>query len=826
MDTTSTQFQNRLATLEQENALLQSRLQTCEQAYGMLRLSINNSSEHRLLEATAKATNALLTIAPFDRAVNTALQILGESLETDRLNVIETIDPLSDSAFPGWRALGYEWNSPGTVPQYAHGKAGQGSYEEVQWLYELFQQGQTASYLIEEVPEPFRSSQMVIGVKSTHLVPIFVQEQWWGVLGLDDCREAKQRSAAEMAALRIAANCIGSAIQRERLRRATQRTQQALLRAERERAAELAKSNAALKQTVDVLATETDLDRFLGHVLQVIATQLNAPLTEYWYHPEPDNIAYIGLTCWRGRILKPEEQPGHPGLVGYPVPPEMIQQENLHQRRSHFITDDIATSAVHIRIAHESGLDAGAWYRLYGVSRLLNVPLILGDKTIGALIVFLPKSRHFTEQQIELTYALAQQVTLAIQLTRLAEEAKQAAIAREQEKAAQERAAELAKANEALKRGVERLTASGTLESVLDSFLLESVAVANAAAGAVSQRGEGHEFIMKSLVEHEVTIYPFGSHAPDEVYRRRTAADTSGIMRRTAEGETFMFSVGDIQTWFPEAAAYHNEREHKVIWHFPFQVGGEVAGYLGLAFKEERSLSTVQQETVQALAYQVSLVLETLRLAEEAKQAAILNERNRIASEIHDTLAQAFTGISLQLEVAKELIHQEPQTVQQILNHISQLAETGLTEARRSVWALYPPAAEYADLAQLLYESVEQMTRNTNTTIEVNLRGNPCPLPPFIGMNLLRVGQEALTNALKHAQAEKITIELAYEPDRILLTIRDNGRGFVPPTTIDALNGGFGLVGMYERCDRINAQLNLTSQLGQGTQILIEAPLS
>jgi len=118
------------------------------------------------------------------------------------------------------------------------------------------------------------------------------------------------------------------------------------------------------------------------------------------------------------------------------------------------------------------------------------------------------------------------------------------------------------------------------------------------------------------------------------------------------------------------------------------------------------------------------------------------------------------------------------------------------------------------------------MSRNTATQIEVNVDGPPGPLPPFLGMNLLRIGQEALTNALKHAQAQTITIDLTYAGDRILLQICDDGIGFVPPRTLDPLNGGFGLVGMYERCDRIGAQLSLSSTPGQGTQILVEALLS
>jgi len=103
---------------------------------------------------------------------------------------------------------------------------------------------------------------------------------------------------------------------------------------------------------LELLATETDLDHFLGHVLRVIAAQLDAPLAEYWYHPEPDNIACVGLTYWQGQILKPEEQPGHPGLFGYPVPPEMIQQESLHHRRGHFVTEDTTTSTLRRKFSY------------------------------------------------------------------------------------------------------------------------------------------------------------------------------------------------------------------------------------------------------------------------------------------------------------------------------------------------------------------------------------------------------------------------------------------------------------------------------------------
>ncbi|MEB3335923.1 MAG: GAF domain-containing protein [Leptolyngbyaceae bacterium] len=274
----------------------------------------------------------------------------------------------------------------------------------------------------------------------------------------------------------------------------------------------------------------------------------------------------------------------------------------------------------------------------------------------------------------------------------------------------------------------------------------------------------------------------------------------------------------DVGAWY----AAHGVQQ---LLNIPLWLNEKTIGALDIWLPHDRHFTPAQIELAYTFGQQITLASYLNQLFEDAKQTVLFEERNRIASDIHDTLAQAFTGISLQLEVAKPLIVQEPETVEQILQHISQLAKNGLAEARRSVWALYPPGTEYANLAQMLYDSVEQMSRNTPISIEVNILGNSCPLSPYIGMNLLRIGQEALTNALKHSQAQTVLIELTYTPDLVSLSIRDDGRGFTPPTNLDNLHGGFGLVGMYERCDRIGALLSILSQPGQGTQILVESPL-
>ena len=225
------QLQGQLAALERENANLRSRLTedlpSVEATHDSAHSASDAAMEHRLLAATARVANALLTIAPLDAAVNAALQVLGEALDTDRVIAIENFTP-SDSSFVWWRIL-YEWTSPHAIPQIAHPDLAQGSYEGIEEWYTLLSQGQGLSCLLEEMPEPFHSGQAALGVKALHAVPIFVEGKHWGAIGFDDCRAAKHRSAAELAVLKIAADGIGSAIERHRTQQATHRVERELV---------------------------------------------------------------------------------------------------------------------------------------------------------------------------------------------------------------------------------------------------------------------------------------------------------------------------------------------------------------------------------------------------------------------------------------------------------------------------------------------------------------------------------------------------------------------------------------------------------------------
>jgi PAS domain S-box-containing protein len=205
-----------------------------------------------------------------------------------------------------------------------------------------------------------------------------------------------------------------------------------------------------------------------------------------------------------------------------------------------------------------------------------------------------------------------------------------------------------------------------------------------------------------------------------------------------------------------------------------------------------------------------------------AEEASILEERNRMAREIHDTLAQAFTGILLHVGSLTQMLADDSGSAQiylERLEKIEELARTGLAEARRSVVALRPQLLEDNTLQSALHRLVTQMQSTTKSTLIYESKGVVYSLPTEVENHLLRIGQEALTNAIKYAKANKILVDLVYHDAQCILRVKDDGQGFGLGSISSP--GGFGLLGMSERAERIGAHLAIQSQPRQGTEIIV-----
>lgn len=267
---------------------------------------------------------------------------------------------------------------------------------------------------------------------------------------------------------------------------------------------------------------------------------------------------------------------------------------------------------------------------------------------------------------------------------------------------------------------------------------------------------------------------------------------------------------------------------------------GEVIGFLSIPSTREDAYTPEHADMAQALAHQTALAVRLGRMAEQARdaavaaerdraardraadrQAAILEERSRLAREIHDTLAQAFVGVVTLLEAAKDAAVRRPEKAQACVLDALRAARDGLDEARRSVRALRPLPLDGGDLSQALRRLAER-PGDGGAAVAVHVHGPPRPLAAEVEQELYRIAQEALANSLRHARASAIGIELAFEPAAVRLAIRDDGDGFDPHATEPPAT--FGLLGMRERAARVGGTLSVASVPGGGTVVTALVP--
>jgi signal transduction histidine kinase len=261
--------------------------------------------------------------------------------------------------------------------------------------------------------------------------------------------------------------------------------------------------------------------------------------------------------------------------------------------------------------------------------------------------------------------------------------------------------------------------------------------------------------------------------------------------------------------------------------------GGTKVGLLAVASGRRRLPRSVVRACL-TIGAQAALVLENLRLVEEARragrQAGVLRERQRMAHEIHDTLAQGFTSIVMNLQAAEGIL--PPDLGRAARHHLDQArltAREGLTEARRLVWALRPEPLERASLPEALGRLAERWSEESGIAADVTVTGTPRSLSPEIEATLFRTAQEALTNVRKHARASRVALTLSYMGDTVALDARDDGVGFDPLRTTtgarDRASGGFGLKGMRERVEQAGGALSVESAPGEGSTLAVELPM-
>jgi signal transduction histidine kinase len=215
--------------------------------------------------------------------------------------------------------------------------------------------------------------------------------------------------------------------------------------------------------------------------------------------------------------------------------------------------------------------------------------------------------------------------------------------------------------------------------------------------------------------------------------------------------------------------------------------------------------------------------VRTMTARERREAQAVLSERNRVARELHDTLEQGLTGISLQLEAVASTVKSSPETAKQSLDVARQMLRYSLEETRRSVMDLRSQALESNDLPAALSSLAHQMTQGTPIEADIRIEGQRRRLDAAQEHHLLRIGLEAVTNAVKHSGATRVEILVRFSPSATVLVVADDGRGVQQES--DELDvGHFGLQGMRERANKIGATLEIGNDPQGGTRVAVSVP--
>jgi signal transduction histidine kinase len=244
-----------------------------------------------------------------------------------------------------------------------------------------------------------------------------------------------------------------------------------------------------------------------------------------------------------------------------------------------------------------------------------------------------------------------------------------------------------------------------------------------------------------------------------------------------------------------------------------------------------RALTLLLVLLVAGLGWVWSLRRQVLRkravIEEQARRAAALEERSRIARDLHDTLEQSLTGLSLQLKAVETDLYAAPpkanaslDAARQMLRQTRAVAQDAIAELRSDT-----VARRHETLVEGLRRVVKLWIASGALQIDLSVTGSEKPLPHHLEQHLLSIAMEAMTNAVKHGFADVIRVQLAFRPDRVLLTVEDNGAGFNPSAQDEAGPAGFGLLGMRERAHQIRARIDIQSHPGGGTVIHVEVPL-
>jgi len=445
-------------------------------------------------------------------------------------------------------------------------------------------------------------------------------------------------------------------------------------------------------------------------------------------------------------------------------------------------------------ISEESRLSRGIVQET-GLRSLAVVPLFSKQKTLGTLFLISYDLRDFDDEEMQLLISAGQQIGVAVENASLF--------------AAQQRRADQFRVIAEVGR---QITSIMDIDQVLKQVV------------QLIQKAFDYDHVAIAMIEEDYAVYHVGA---GRLWEDPAFNFNPSQLKIGAEGITGRVAGSGQALYLPdvrEDAGYVEMKGSGTLSEVtvPIKVKGKVIAVLDAQSERLNAFDASDLMVLQSLADQTAVAIENARLYKQAQQLAVMEERNRLARELHDSVTQALYGITLHAEAAyRQLDARKMDLVNEQLVELRNTAQEALREMRLLIFELRPSVVEMQGLVPALRARLEAVEERAGMQVETNIDEN-LDLSDKVQDGLYRIAQEALNNALKHAKANQIKLVLSGTLSWVTMEISDDGMGFVPDEAIEG--GGLGLDGIIERAELLNGKLIIDSKPGRGTRIKIEVP--
>jgi len=430
-----------------------------------------------------------------------------------------------------------------------------------------------------------------------------------------------------------------------------------------------------------------------------------------------------------------------------------------------------------------------------GLESLLVVPLCSKSRTLGTIFLMSKEVRDFSDDEIGLLISAGQQIGVAVDNATMF-------------LAQQRRAEQFRVIGEVGRQITSIMEVNQLLNQVVQSI----------------HKTFGYDHVAIAMIEEDYAVYRYGA---GPLWENPAFNFNPSHLKIGSEGITGIVAASGELIYLPdvrEDPGYVEMQGSKTLSELtvPIKVKDKIIGVLDAQSERLNAFDNTDQVVLQSLADQTAVAIENAQLYRQAKQLAVVEERNRLARELHDSVTQALYGITLHAEAAfRQLnVRDIPQANEQ-LSELRSTAQEALREMRLLIFELRPSVVEMKGLIPALQARLEAVEERAGMKVEINV-DESLKLSDRIQDGLYRIAQEALNNALKHAKANQIILNLSGNLSRVRMEIMDDGLGFKPDEAVEG--GGLGLDGIIERADLLDGELTLDSWPGKGTTIRIEVP--